>query len=343
MFTRVIVSAVRSLPRTGAEELAAGSDLAAGDEARAVVDFVWSAEAETAAWAVIEAGGDGVAVRLGEMAERRALGEILADEAVGVLVGAAFPGLMGSGEVDGSMERLLERLVAVELDSIVRGDGADGMRFVGEEFDQLGVGVDDGGAGERGEAEKAALALDGGDDAGLALAMNGVGLPVAEAGTRGDHGWSIGDHAFTREPATAVLAGVALAPPLVGAAEVTPQRAAARLVRPDVQVERLGAHHPDPLDTQPADNLLGAEVRAQHRLDRREVFGGVAFVPAGAPPSTVGLLHREHRAVEAIVRTSVASDLAMDGTAMPVEGDRDLLDRLPLASHCCDRVSFFCA
>lgn len=52
----------RSLPRTGAGELAAGSDLAAGRSDGAVIDFVGSAEVETAAWAVVELGGDGVAL-----------------------------------------------------------------------------------------------------------------------------------------------------------------------------------------------------------------------------------------------------------------------------------------
>ena len=64
----------RSLPRTGAEELAAGSDLSAGARGGGVVDFVRSAKAESFAWAMIESGSDLVAVGLGEVGERGALG-----------------------------------------------------------------------------------------------------------------------------------------------------------------------------------------------------------------------------------------------------------------------------
>src|SRR5262245_37306746 len=112
MFTRVIVIAGRSLPRTGAEELAAGSDLAAGETGGLIVDFVRGAKAEAAARAVVEAGGDMVAVRLGELTEEGSFGQVLADEAVGVLAGAALPGVVRSGEVDGGAQVTLELLVA---------------------------------------------------------------------------------------------------------------------------------------------------------------------------------------------------------------------------------------
>ena len=65
-----IVLADRSLPRTGAEELAAGSDLSAGAEDGGVVDFVRSVKAKPFAWAMIERGSDLVAAGLGEIGER---------------------------------------------------------------------------------------------------------------------------------------------------------------------------------------------------------------------------------------------------------------------------------
>ena len=56
----------RSLPRTGAKELAAGSDLAAEREDGAVTNLEGRAEAETAA----EGEGDLVAAGLGEVGDR---------------------------------------------------------------------------------------------------------------------------------------------------------------------------------------------------------------------------------------------------------------------------------
>src|SRR5258708_28356091 len=122
----------RSLPRTGAEELAAGSDRSAGRKDGAEVDFVRGEEAEAAARAVVEVGGDLVAEGLGQMAEGGPLGEILADQAVGIFVGAALPGVVRSGEVDGGAELTFEGLVAVEFDAVVGSDGADLMGLVGE-------------------------------------------------------------------------------------------------------------------------------------------------------------------------------------------------------------------
>ena len=51
-----------------------------------MVDFVRCAKAEAFAWAMIESGSDLVATDLGEVGERGAFGEILADESVGVFV-----------------------------------------------------------------------------------------------------------------------------------------------------------------------------------------------------------------------------------------------------------------
>lgn len=87
------------------------------------------AEAEAAASALVEGGGDLVAARLSEVGERDAFGRVLADEAVGVLVGAAFPSVVRRGEVDFQAEDLLQELVAVNLDAVVGGEGAPPVGF----------------------------------------------------------------------------------------------------------------------------------------------------------------------------------------------------------------------
>ena len=95
------------LPRTGAEELAAGSGPAAGYVGDAVVDFGRSAEAEAAPRTVVELGGKRGAGALGERGEVEAFGEILSQKPIGVFIGTAFPGVVGSGEVNFGAEALL--------------------------------------------------------------------------------------------------------------------------------------------------------------------------------------------------------------------------------------------
>lgn len=54
------------LPRTGAEELAAGSGPAAVRVGDAIVDLVWRSEAEASAWASVQFGCEGRALALGQ-------------------------------------------------------------------------------------------------------------------------------------------------------------------------------------------------------------------------------------------------------------------------------------
>src|SRR5204863_8026946 len=125
-----------------------GGALSPGRKAGAVVDLVRRAEAKAAAGTVVEVGGDLVAVSLGEMSERDAFRQILADESVGVLVDATLPGVVRSGKVDGGAELTLDVLVAVEFDPVVGSNGADLVRLVAEQLDHASVGVFDGGAGQ---------------------------------------------------------------------------------------------------------------------------------------------------------------------------------------------------
>lgn len=327
------------LPRTGAEELAAGSGPAAGNRG-AVVDFVRSEEAEALSGTMVELSSESGALTLGEGGEVGPLGQILAEEPIGVLVGAALPGVVRSGEVEGGVELPLEGFVHVELGAVVGGDGVDGMRFVAQQRDgalESFVGAD---ASDLADADEAALAFDDGDGGGFAAAVDGVDLPVAKAGPVIDHCRAFSDHALAGEPAAAVVGGVALAFEFASAAQMAPEGAAARLVSPDMQVDRFVAHDAYAFDAQAANDLHRTELLAQHAFDRDEVRWAIAAIATRAGTATVGLLHRVHPAVEAVVDTAVAFDLTIDGTRMTAQGGRYLSDRMPFCSHRCDRVSF---
>ena len=103
------------LPRTGAEELAAGSGPAAVELGEAVINFVGCEDTVPASGTVIELGGKSAALTLGQLGQIRAFGQVLAKEAIGVLVGATFPRVMGQGEVDGGAQAPLQGFVHVEL------------------------------------------------------------------------------------------------------------------------------------------------------------------------------------------------------------------------------------
>jgi hypothetical protein len=65
---------------------------------------------EAFAWAMIERACDLVAAGLSEIGQRGTCGQILADEPVGVFVGAAVSSVMRGGEVEGGAEVQLDVL-----------------------------------------------------------------------------------------------------------------------------------------------------------------------------------------------------------------------------------------
>jgi len=117
------------------------------------------------------------------------LGEVLAHQTVGVLVGAAFPGSVRMGEVEGGIELPGDGLVLGKLFTVVRRQGLH-ARLEGFEqaHDRLANEVS-GFAFDLGQQGIAALALDEADD-GLAVtgADNCVPFPMAYASTSLDRG-----------------------------------------------------------------------------------------------------------------------------------------------------------
>jgi len=76
---------------------------------------------ERFAWSAVEFGSDGVEVLAGVDGQVGALGEVLAEEAVGVFVGAALPGAGRVAEVDGDVGGDGERAVGCHLAALVPG------------------------------------------------------------------------------------------------------------------------------------------------------------------------------------------------------------------------------
>ena len=125
------------------------------------VGFVGSEEAEAKTRAVIETLFDCEAVGFSETGKRGAFGSVLADEAVGIFVGAAFPGMVRVGKVEGGTEALFDGFISVELDTVVGGDGVD---FEGtKQLDGALLGEFGGGLLDRADADQSGFALHHGD------------------------------------------------------------------------------------------------------------------------------------------------------------------------------------
>jgi hypothetical protein len=129
---------------------------------------------------IIEPGSDGVTTGLREAGHAGSLGQVLSDEAVGVLAGAALPRVVRSGEVEAGAGLVFEVGVAVELGSVVGGDRANGQIRVRDQGDRGSVELGDGTGVELSDHEMSGGSLDEGDDAGLSVADDGVDLPVSD-------------------------------------------------------------------------------------------------------------------------------------------------------------------
>ena len=115
-----------------------------------------------------------------DLAKVGALGQVLADEAVGVLVGAALPGAAWVAEEDGHVELGAEDLVLAHLSALVIGHGLaqgfwDGLQPTLETVDDV-VG---GGAIKFDEHDVAAETLDEGTHAELVVGvLDKITLPM---------------------------------------------------------------------------------------------------------------------------------------------------------------------
>ena len=93
-------------------------------------------------WAAVELVLDGLDLGVGDAVEVGALGEVLADQAVGVLVGGTLPGAVGIGEVDLDVGGEGESGVVGHLRALIPGDG--GVHGPGQGVDHALEGVGDG-------------------------------------------------------------------------------------------------------------------------------------------------------------------------------------------------------
>ena len=129
------------------------------------------------------------------------------------------------------------------------------------------------------DLEVSGLAFHEGDDAGLAVAEHGVGLPVANAGSVVCCGWALLDGSLACQSSSRVVGAVSLSPFLGGLSPVGVQQSAVSLVVPDVSVDGLMADLQPAFECHSAGDLLGAPVLLlQQSLDQVPVLVGESAI-----------------------------------------------------------------
>src|SRR5664280_479756 len=206
----------------------------------------WCHVAESLARTSVEASLDVSKVGRADVREVDALGQVLAEEPIGVLVGAALPGRVWVAEVDGDVGGDGEGRVVGHLGALVPGDGAPELFRQGldgrahRHVDGLSGTV----AVEVEEEQEPACPLHERPHGGVtAFAQDDVALPVARNGTIVCFGRPLGDHDHPRQAPALLRPALGTAGGASGtqtAGELPAQLAAA--LDEERLVDRLVAH-----------------------------------------------------------------------------------------------------
>jgi len=234
----------------------------------------WSTEAVSFSWSVIESSGDRIAARLSDGFHRGSFRQVLSDQPIGIFVGASFPGVIRSCEVDGDAGRGFDLAIAVELSAVVGGDGFEQAAVCLDQFDQLGRDVARLARSDLAEQQCSGRSLYETHNAVLITrAENGVHLPVTNAAAPLGCSGSLGNVSFSLDAAALFVATIPF-PIAESLTKKQPQMPAPPLVVPDVLVDRLVADLENTLFPEPATDLLGAEKVREQPLDQRPICSG---------------------------------------------------------------------
>ena len=201
--------------------------------------FKRRAETESFSRAEVDEAAGTLDIVLGELEERGPFPEILAEETVGVLDGAFFPGVVGFSEEGVGTEGVGDFGVAGKFATVVESDGF-------QDFLERGQLSDDGGA--------YGTSLKGGhqfgpeerdDGSRPSTADDSVDLNVARTGTLVDNGGTHGYVHAAGYEATVVVPVGPLLPFPTAMPQVVAQMAVPATPVVDPAVEGLVAHHVD--------------------------------------------------------------------------------------------------
>ena len=281
-----------------------------------------------------------VNVLVTDSAQVGALGKVLTQQPVGVLIESTLPGVVGMCEVHIGIQAVGNEGVLGKLLAIVKCQ-RQALAFVGSQQFDDGLGYTGAVLGVHPLGQGVArLALHQSDQRALvAFADDRIALPVADAAFFINDGRALLDADPVLNHPTALLAtGVALAAHLL-AAQMTGQITAAALVLVDVLVNGFVADAKSTLQKQPTGHLLGGERQAQISLHMAPLPGanliGIAPVTLAGTGLVVGL------GGLVAAQPAVALNLACDGRYAAIELSGDARVTEPLAAQRVNLVSFF--
>ena len=165
------------------------------------------------------------------------------------LTGATLPGVVGGGEVESRSGCCFDRLVAMELGSVVGRDGMSGARGAVDEADRSAVGGLDGASLELTDHHVARLAIDEREHTVLVgdVTDHRICFKVADSASILCTSGSLVDVTFSGQTATGIVATVPFSALLGRTAEMQIQASALLSIAPDVAVDGLVADRELPL------------------------------------------------------------------------------------------------
>ena len=206
--------------------------------------------------------------------------------------------------------------VGVELGPVVGGDSSDFRSFALDEGDDLSIELVGGARAQLADDDVLGFTFDEGDDAVPVMsAHDSVRFPMAEAGAVLGTRWALGNVALIGEYSPGIGAPVALPALLRGLAQALVKPPPVIAVVPDVAVDSLMADIEDPVEAQPAGDLLGTPVLAQQRSDHLQLALGEAPIAPGMRASGAGAAIGFAGTVGAIVAL-IAANLPGHGAAV---------------------------
>ena len=269
----------------------------------------------------------------------RASGQVLAQQSIGVLVGAALPGVVRRGKVNLGAQPSLQLFVGMELGAVVCGDCSYRVELPAKDFRRPLQRFLGSGRRKLTYSGKSAFTLHHSHHARLSRPVDCVDLPVSKPDTLLNLGRTLPNHLLARQSPPTVIPRIPLTLLFTRPAQVPPQRSTSLLVRPDPALNRLVAHRTQSFQPQPAHDLLRTIVLTQHCLHRRKMLRTVVKITPRPASTTSRVLASKLWPIVAVVVRFVPRNLPINCAAMPLQLPRYITNRTPRGLHRTNSVS----
>ena len=310
-------------------------------------DFEGTAIAQAFSRSMIQLGDIEAELCGGDLRQIGAFGQVLTQQAVSVLVGAAFPGVVGMGEVDRQIESAFQLDRTGELAAVVQGQAPAflGGQSAKGSLELLGDRL--GGAGGDLACDQIAAGPihTGQKIAATTFAHHGVAFPMAELPPVVSLFRAFVDGAFADDLAPARGLAVGLATGLAGDPQERTELMCPLGIGPDPPIDRRMADREAfqarrGTGRQTTGDLLRRPVVRQTLGDvgHQAAVTGLGLTQVG-PPSAVGQGLGIGRIIAAL-DAGVAFALPADGGSMTADAACDLGVGITLESHSADDISF---